>query len=84
MNTSWQLTRRLREERLRRGLTQKDVARQSGVGDKTISSFETGNRIGSLKISQLQAILGVYGMTEAEFFTTRDLNVRADVFGSQR
>ena len=59
---------KLREARRLRGLTQKDVARLSGVGEKTISSFETGQRIGSLKIEQLQRLLKVYGLSEAEFF----------------
>jgi len=62
------LVLKLREIRRMRGLSQKDVARMSGVGEKTISSFETGQRIGSLKISQLRRLLGVYGLTEAEFF----------------
>lgn len=62
------LVLKLREIRRMRGLSQKDVARLSGVGEKTISSFETGNRIGSLKLSQLKRLLGVYGLTEAEFF----------------
>jgi len=62
------LVLKLRELRRLRGLTQKDVARLSGVGHKTISSFETGERIGSLKLVQLERILAVYGMTEAEFF----------------
>ena len=51
-----------------RGLSQKDVARLSGVGEKTISSFETGQRIGSLKLAQLKRMLKVYGMSESEFF----------------
>ena len=38
------LVLKLRELRRMRGLTQKDVARISGVGHKTISSFETGER----------------------------------------
>lgn len=59
---------KLREIRRMRGLTQKDVARLSGVGQKTISSFETGERIGSLKLEQLHKLLEVYGLTEAEFF----------------
>ena len=59
---------KLREIRRMRGLSQKDVARLSGVGEKTISSFETGQRIGSLKISQLKKLLAVYGMKEADFF----------------
>lgn len=63
------LVLKLRELRRLRGLSQKDVADQSGVGEKTISSFETGQRIGSLKISQLRKILAVYGLTEAEFFS---------------
>ena len=59
---------KLREIRRLRGLSQKDVARLSGVGEKTISSFETGERIGSLKLAQLERLLGVYGLTKAEFF----------------
>lgn len=59
---------KLREIRRMRGLTQKDAARLSGVGLKTISSFETGQRIGSLKLVQLQRLLEVYGLTEGEFF----------------
>jgi len=62
------LVLKLREIRRMRGLSQKDVARISGVGEKTISSFETGQRIGSLKLAQLKRLLKVYGMTESEFF----------------
>ena len=62
------LVLKLREIRRMRGLSQKDVARMSGVGEKTISSFETGNRIGSLKLDQLKKLLSAYGLTEAEFF----------------
>lgn len=59
---------KLREIRRLRGLSQKDVSRLSGVGEKTISSFETGQRIGSLKLAQLRRLLKVYGLTETEFF----------------
>jgi transcriptional regulator with XRE-family HTH domain len=62
------LVLKLREIRRMRGLSQKDVARMSGVGEKTISSFETGQRIGSLKLAQLKRLLEVYGMRESEFF----------------
>ena len=62
------LVLKLREVRRLRGLSQKDVARMSGVGEKTISSFETGQRIGSLKLAQLKRLLKVYGISEAEFF----------------
>lgn len=62
------LVLKLREIRRLRGLSQKDVAKISGVGEKTISSFETGQRIGSLKVAQLKKLLSVYGLTEAEFF----------------
>ena len=62
------LVLKLREIRRLRGLSQKDVARLSGVGEKTISSFETGQRIGSLKLAQLKKMLSVYGLTEADFF----------------
>ena len=62
------LVLKLREVRRMRGMSQKDVARRSGVGVKTISSFETGDRIGSLKLAQLERLLGAYGLTAAEFF----------------
>lgn len=62
------LVLKLREIRRMRGLSQKDVARMSGVGEKTISSFETGQRIGSLKLAQLKRMLKVYGLSEADFF----------------
>lgn len=62
------LVLKLREIRRLRGLSQKDVAKLSGVGEKTISSFETGQRIGSLKLAQLKKLLSVYGLSEAEFF----------------
>ena len=62
------LVLKLREIRRMRGLSQKDVARLSGVGEKTISSFETGQRIGALKLDQLKRLLHVYGLTEGEFF----------------
>ena len=62
------LVLKLREIRRLRNLSQKDVARLSGVGEKTISSFETGQRIGALKLAQLKRLLKVYGLSEAEFF----------------
>lgn len=65
------LVLKLRELRRLRGLTQRDVARLSGVGVKTISSFETGERIESLKLAQLERLLEVYGLSEAEFFGGR-------------
>jgi transcriptional regulator with XRE-family HTH domain len=62
------LVLKLREVRRMRGLSQKDVARLSGVGEKTISSFETGERIGSMKLAQLKRLLEVYGLSESDFF----------------
>jgi transcriptional regulator with XRE-family HTH domain len=63
------LVLKLRELRNLRGLSQKDVARRSGVGEKTISSFETGQRIGTMKLSQLAKLLAIYGVTEEQFFS---------------
>ena len=64
------LVLKLRELRRYRGLSQSDVARKSGIGVKTLSSFETGERIPSMKLVQLQRLLYVYGVTEAEFFSS--------------
>ena len=63
------LVLKLRELRQHRGLSQIDAARKSGLGVKTLSSFETGERIDSMKLVQLQRLLRVYGVTEAEFFS---------------
>jgi transcriptional regulator with XRE-family HTH domain len=65
------LVLKLRELRRMRGLTQKAVGRLAGVGEKTVSSFETGERIGALKISQLGKLLALYGVTEEEFFSSK-------------
>ena len=62
------LVLKLREIRRIKGLSQKDAAKLSGVGEKTISSFETGERVGSMKLAQLKRLLAVYDMTEADFF----------------
>lgn len=59
---------KLRELRRRRGLTQKEAAVSSGVGAKSLSSFETGERITSMKLAQLLQLLAVYDLPPAEFF----------------
>jgi transcriptional regulator with XRE-family HTH domain len=58
----------LRECRRLKGLSQKEAAALSGVGEKTISSFETGARIHGMRLDQLQALLDVYGICAADFF----------------
>jgi transcriptional regulator with XRE-family HTH domain len=60
---------RLRELRRSLGLQQKDVALLTGIGEKSISSFETGARLDTMKIGQLRRLLQVYGVTETEFFS---------------
>lgn len=72
------LVLKLRELRRLRGLSQKEAALSSGMGEKTLSSFETGERITSIKLAQLLALLAVYDVTPAEFFGGK---VEADVFG---
>ena len=70
------LVLKLREARRMRGLTQRDVARMSGVGEKTISSFETGERIGSLKLKQLERLLSAYGLSPADLNRQEILKTR--------
>jgi transcriptional regulator with XRE-family HTH domain len=59
----------LRELRARADLTQAQAAQKSGIGAKTISSFESGSRIASMRLSQLKQLLDVYGVTLAYFFS---------------
>lgn len=70
MRGEWEMdiVLRLRELRRLRGMSQSEVARRSGLGIKTISSFETGQRIGAMKLSQLERLLEVYGVSKGEFF----------------
>jgi transcriptional regulator with XRE-family HTH domain len=63
------LVLKLRELRARSRLTQEQVGKRANIGVKTISSFESGTRVDSMKVSQLQAILRVYGVTLAQFFS---------------
>src|ERR1043166_4362490 len=72
------LVLKLRELRRMSGLSQKEAALSSGLGDKTLSSFETGERISAIKLAQLLALLAVYDVTPAEFFGGK---VEANVFG---
>lgn len=65
------LVLKLRELRRFRGLSQKDVERLSGVGEKTLSSFETGERIDTMKIGQLRALLAAYRISEEDFFSDK-------------
>jgi transcriptional regulator with XRE-family HTH domain len=60
---------KLRELRARKGLNQEQVAKRANIGVKTLSSFESGSRIDSMKISQLEAILLVYGVSLHQFFS---------------
>ena len=62
------LVLKLRELRRMRGLSQLEAAELAGIGVKTLSTFETGQRIGSLKLSQLVSLLSAYDVTPAEFF----------------
>lgn len=51
-----------------RGLTQRALADLSGVGVKSIASFECGNRTETVKLAQIEAIVEACGMTLSEFF----------------
>lgn len=62
------LASRLRTARVLRGLSQREAGRRSGVGEKSISSFETGDRVQAMKVSQLERILKVYGVPLDRFF----------------
>lgn len=60
---------KLREARRRAGISQQEASERSRIGVKTISSFESGARIDSMKLSQLERLLTAYGIGLAEFFS---------------
>jgi HTH-type transcriptional regulator/antitoxin HipB len=61
----------IREERLRRGMTQKELADRGGTGQKTISQIENGNEGASLEI--VFRLLAVLGMEIR--FSPRDIGI---------
>ena len=67
MKLKLDLVLRLREARRLSGLSQKEAARKSGIGEKSISTFETGRRIDAMTVSQLQKLLAAYNLTLEEF-----------------
>lgn len=56
----------LRDARAIRGLRQIDVARLSGIGGKSVSTFESG-RTGTIRVVQLLALLAACGVSLTEF-----------------
>lgn len=58
----------LRDVREQSDLTQREAARLSLIGEKSISSWETGKRTLTMDLSQLRALLRVYKITPAQFF----------------
>ena len=54
--------------RRERGLLQTKLSALSGINVKTISSFESGARIESMKIWQLARLCEAMGVTLVEFF----------------
>lgn len=72
----WPVAQRVAElltaYRLRARLTQKQAARLSGVGEKTVSSMETGARSHRAQLSVVLALLNTYGIPFEVF--ARDLS----------
>ena len=48
------------------GLSQKELAAKSGVGEKTISAVERGDRTSSIKLAQFLAIVEACGRTAGD------------------
>lgn len=65
------MTLLLREARAHVGMSQLELARLSRIGVKTLSSFECGSRIDSMKWSQLERIVDALGMSIEEFLAGR-------------
>lgn len=58
---------RLKEMRLRSGLSQRDLARRSGIGYRSISLWE-GVRSGRIRLEHLDRLCRACGITVAHFF----------------
>ena len=56
------LAQRLADLRIQRRVSQKQLALASGIGARTISTFETGRRIESIKVMHLLKITSALGV----------------------
>lgn len=63
-----ELAKQLAVARKLRGLTQQDVADMTGIGTRTISSFESGARTDTIRVRELELIVHACGMTLADLF----------------
>ncbi len=63
---------RLRIYRDRAGLTQKEAAAKSSVHEKTISSYESGARVTSMKLTHLAMLCVAYGVGLDEFLSPKN------------
>ncbi|MCM2303597.1 MAG: helix-turn-helix domain-containing protein [Elusimicrobia bacterium] len=64
---AWSVGLKIKEERKRRGLTQRDLADATGLSEQFISNLERGQRHPGTKT--LRAIAGVLKMQPAELFS---------------
>ena len=70
------VSQRLREERLRSGWSQKDLARESGTNVDTVSSIETGQH--EPRPSTLRKLARALGIEVRDLFEERALAGKAD------
>ena len=76
-----EIGQRLRQLRLRLGLSQREVGRRAGVSNATISMIEA-NRV-SPSVSALKQILSALGAGLADFFASSDDDRERVVFRAQ-
>lgn len=69
--TPTELSIRLRDCRLRAGLLQRHAAKRSGIGWRSISSWESGRAIRSLTVENLLRLLVAYEVSPEHFFDER-------------
>jgi transcriptional regulator with XRE-family HTH domain len=81
---SLDLVIRLREARRSSGLSQAKAGALAGIHPRSISSWETGSRIDSMGIPDLQQLLAVYGMTLQEFFSSAFERRVLDFYGEMQ
>jgi len=75
VNPNRSLTRKLREAREKRGLSQEQVARVLGISQELIALWEKGDRVpSSLHLHQLARL---YGVKSESFFTDKPLEYTA-------
>jgi transcriptional regulator with XRE-family HTH domain len=73
---------KLKSERLRLGLTQKQLAEKIGITDRTIQNYERGNK-NAARFEHVRALAAIFGISTSEL-TGESIDEKSDSLTMER